>query len=137
MTKAIDSKIGHSLGVLEAVDIVEEAVEWGSVLRIREIIDIQKPLEMGISLNKVGKAYWVSFQYKNLPVFYFNCGRIAHGENGCPVRSNPDQKKEWGVWLLAKKFRRHGLGKGVGGSRWGSPKDATSVACSRVAGIKQ
>ena len=95
MTKAIGSKIGHSLGVLEVVDIAGEGVEWGSVMRIRVTIDIQKPLERGKSLNIAGKAHWVSFKYKNLPVFCFNCGRIAHEENGCPSRSHPNQKKEW------------------------------------------
>jgi hypothetical protein len=96
------------------VDIVGEEVEWGSVMRIRVIIDIQKPLERGRSLNIGGKSHWVSFKYENLPVFCFNCGRIAHGENGCPTRSRPDQKKEWGVWLRAEKFRSQGMGRGFG-----------------------
>jgi hypothetical protein len=67
MTKAIGSKIGHSLGDLEAVDIAGEGVDWESVMRIRVIIDIQKPLERGRSLTIAGKAHWVSFKYENLP----------------------------------------------------------------------
>jgi hypothetical protein len=114
MTKAIGSKIGNSLGVLETVDIAGEGVEWGSVMRIRVVIDIQKPLERGRSLTIAGKAHWVRFQYENLPVFCFNCGRIAHEENGCPARPRPDQRKEWGVWLRAEKFRKQGLSRGAG-----------------------
>ena len=106
MTKTIGSKIGHSLGVLEAVDIAGERVAWGSVMRIRVTINIQKPLERGRSLNIVGKAHWVNFKYENLLVFCFNCGRIAHDENGCPSRSHPDNKKGWGVWLRAEKTRK-------------------------------
>ena len=34
MTKVIGSKIGHSMGVLELVDIAGEGVEWGSMIRI-------------------------------------------------------------------------------------------------------
>jgi hypothetical protein len=45
MTKAIGSKIGESLGILEEVDIEGEGVEWGNVLRIRVITNLQKPLE--------------------------------------------------------------------------------------------
>jgi hypothetical protein len=114
MTNAIGSRIGHSLGVLESVDITREGVKWGSVMRIRVTINIQKPLERGRSLNIAGKAQWVSFKYENLPVFCFNCGRIVHGENSCPIRSQPDQKKEWGVWLRAEKFRSQGPGRGFG-----------------------
>ena len=114
MMKAIGSKIGHSLGILEAMDITGEGVEWGSVIRIRVIIDIQKPLERGRSLNIGGKAHWVSFKYENLSVFCFNCGRIAYGENRCPTHFGPDQKKEWGVWLRAEKFRSQGPGRGFG-----------------------
>ena len=62
MTKVIDSNIGHLQGVLEAMDIAGEGVESKSVMRIRVIIDIKKPLEMGRSLNITGKSHWVSFQ---------------------------------------------------------------------------
>ena len=87
MTKAIGIKIEESLGILEAMDTKGDGVEWGSVLRIRVIIDIQKPLERGRSLTIVGKAHWVSFKYENLLVFCFFCGRIAHEEVGCPNQS--------------------------------------------------
>jgi hypothetical protein len=69
MTKSIGSKIGESLGILEAVDTEGEGVEWGSVLRIRVIIDIQKPLERGRSLTIAGKSHWVNFKYENLHKF--------------------------------------------------------------------
>jgi hypothetical protein len=57
MTKAIGSKIGQSLGVMKAVDIAGEKVEWGSVIHIRVIINIQKPLERGRSLTIARKAH--------------------------------------------------------------------------------
>jgi hypothetical protein len=47
MTKATGSKIRHLLGVLEAMDIARERVEWRSVMCIWVTIDIQKPLERG------------------------------------------------------------------------------------------
>jgi hypothetical protein len=112
MTKAIGTKIGESLGTLEEVDVEGEGVEWSSVLRIRVIIDLQKPLERGRALTIAGKAYWVSFQYENLPVFCFNCGRIVHENSGCPAQMNHEEEKQWGVWLRAGKLKRQGLGKG-------------------------
>jgi hypothetical protein len=112
MTKSIGSKIGESLGILEAVDTEGEGVEWGSVLRVRVIIDIQKPLERGRSLTIAGKSHWVNFKYENLPIFCFNCGRIVHGEGGCPKRSQKELKKEWGVWLRAEKYNKQAMGRG-------------------------
>ena len=113
MTKAIGSKIGESLGILEEVDIEGDGVEWGSVLRIRVIIDIQKPLERGRSLTIAGKAHWVNFKYENLPVFCFFCGRIVHGDFGCTKRTQTDLKKEWGVWLRAEKSNRQGTSRSL------------------------
>ena len=94
MTKAIGIKIDESLGILEAVDTEGDGVQWESVLRIRVIINIQKPLERGRSLTIAGKTHWVSFKYENLPVFCFFCGRIAHEEVGCPNRTQIEQRKE-------------------------------------------
>ena len=101
------------------MDSTGEGVEWESVMRIRVIIDIQKPLERGRCLTIAGKTHWVSFKYENLPVFCFNCGRIAHGEEGCQVRLRSNQK-EWGVWLRAEKFGRQGLNRGTGRQPSGS-----------------
>jgi hypothetical protein len=113
MTKAIGVKIGESLGTLEAVDTDGDGVEWGSVLKIRVTIDIQKPLERGRSLTIAGKSHWVSFKYENLPVFCFYCGRIVHEEGGCPKRIKTGQSKEWGVWLRAEKSNKQGMGRGL------------------------
>jgi hypothetical protein len=105
MTKAIGSKIGEFLGILEEVDIEGEGVEWSSVLRIRVIIDLQKPLERGRALTIAGKAHWVSFQYENLSVFCFNYGRIVYENSGCSTQMNYGEKKQWGVWLRARKLK--------------------------------
>jgi hypothetical protein len=109
-------------------------------MRIQVIIYIQKPLERGRSLTIVGKAHWVNFKYKNLPVFCFNCGRIVHGENGCPARTCPDQKKEWKVWLRvrAEKPRKQGLEQWCWTDAVGiSPRAIFSAKHQAVAGIKQ
>jgi hypothetical protein len=135
MTKSIGSKIGHSLGVLETVDIAGEGVEWGSVMRIRVIIDIKKPLERGRNLTIAGKAHWVKFKYENLSVFCFNCGQIVHGENGCPARIRLDNKKEWGVWLRAEKPKKQGLNSSAGRRVQGFPEGRFSGKSQSSSGI--
>ncbi|MBA0813634.1 hypothetical protein Gohar_027466 [Gossypium harknessii] len=49
--------------------------------RLRVNLDVQRPLRRGIfvSTNAVSKV-WVPFKYENLPMFYFGCGRLGHGD---------------------------------------------------------
>ena len=99
MAKAIGSKIGESLGILEKVDVEVEGVEWSSVPRIRVIINLQKPLERGRALTIASKTHWVSFQYENLLIFCFNYSKIVHKNNKCPTQIPYSEEKQWGVWL--------------------------------------
>jgi hypothetical protein len=106
MSRAVGTKIGETLGVLEEVDAAADGVGWGRFLRIRVRIDITKPLERGRELIIGGKAVWVSFKYENLPLFCFHCGCIVHGVKGCPVKKSrrlydEEGVGEWGLWLRA------------------------------------
>jgi hypothetical protein len=118
MNKAVGTKIGESLGVLEDVDVAGDGSGWGRCLRLRVTLDLFNPLERGRALSLGGKNYWVTFKYERLPSFCFNCGRILHGVKGCPVkgsqRRHDDGPKDWGVWLRAVDSRRR-----VGGDNGG------------------
>jgi hypothetical protein len=92
-------------------------------------------LERGRNLTIAGKAHWVKFKYENLPVFCFNCGRIVHGENGCPARIRPDNKKEWGVWLRAEKPKKQGLNSSAGRRVPGFPEGRFSGKSQSSGGI--
>ncbi|XP_059446486.1 uncharacterized protein LOC132178037 [Corylus avellana] len=111
MTKGVGVKIGESLGNLEEVDVAGDGAGWGRCLRIRVSIDITKPLDRGRALELGGKSTWVPFKYEKLPLFCFSCGRIVHGDQGCPVRrptrlSTVEETKKWGVCLRADDPRR-------------------------------
>jgi hypothetical protein len=78
-------------------------------------LELAKPLERGRALRLDGKSYWVSFKYEKLPMFCFECGRIGHGEKGCPIPrrqrlSSTEDMKQWGVGLRADDGRRRGVG---------------------------
>ena len=94
-------KIGQSLGSLEEVDVAGDGAGWGRCPRIRVSIDTTKPLDRGRALDLGGKSTWVT-------LFSFNCGRIVHGDQGCPVPRPTrlsiveETKKIWGVWLRAE-----------------------------------
>jgi hypothetical protein len=87
MTKGIGMKIGESMGKFIEVDLAGEGAGWGRCLRIRVEIDLSKPLERGRALTLAGKSYWVTFKYEKLPMFCFECGRIIHGDKGCPIHA--------------------------------------------------
>jgi hypothetical protein len=115
MTKGIAVKIGESLGRLEDVDFAGDGPGWGRCVRIRVELELAKPLERGRALRLDGKSYWVSFKYEKLPMFCFECGRIVHGEKGCPIPrrqrlSSTEDMKQWGVGLRADDGRRRGNG---------------------------
>ncbi|XP_059458343.1 uncharacterized protein LOC132187940 [Corylus avellana] len=112
MTKGVGKKIGESLGALEDVDVAGEGAGWGRCLQVRVSIDLTKPLERGRVLELSGKSSWVSFKYEKLPIFCFNCGRIVHGDKGCPEArprrmSTEGEMKPWGVLLRAEEPQRN------------------------------
>jgi hypothetical protein len=129
MTKGIAMKIGNSMGWLEEVDLAGDGAGWGRCLRICVEIDLTKPLERGRALRLDGKSYWVSFKYEKLPMFCFECGRLVHGEKGCPIPRNTrissaEDMKQWEVRLRADDGRRRGSGVGSAYSteNWRKPR---------------
>jgi hypothetical protein len=111
MNISVGTKIGESLGSLVDVDVAGDGMGWGHCLRIRVVIDLRNPLERGRAIHLNGKSHWVTFKYEKLPMFYFTCGRLLHGDLGCPERKLSRQQgdveaKPWGVWLRADLGRR-------------------------------
>jgi hypothetical protein len=47
MGKSIGEKIGSSVGLVEEVDVLEEAAGWGEYLRVKVSIELSKPLARG------------------------------------------------------------------------------------------
>jgi hypothetical protein len=83
MGKSIGEKIGSSVGLVEEVDVHEDAAGWGEYLRVKVSIELSKPLARGRMLNIQGRSIWVAYKYEKLPKFCYSCGIISHGRNGC------------------------------------------------------
>lgn len=123
MNKAVGIKIGESLGEVEDIDVAGDGDGWGRCLRLRVNINLLEPLERGRALQVGGKSHWVVFKYEKLPMLCFDCGRIIHGRQGCPVpthqkRTHEGRIKEWGVWMRAEEPRRGNGGGRDGGTTW-------------------
>ncbi|XP_059436704.1 uncharacterized protein LOC132169738 [Corylus avellana] len=103
MNVEIGSKIGATVGKVEAVDVDAEGIGWGKFLRVKICLDLKKPLPRGRKINIEGRATLITFQYECLPKFCFQCGVICHGKLGCSKRSGLHKKNgtEYGPWLRA------------------------------------
>ncbi|MBA0753132.1 hypothetical protein Gogos_021703, partial [Gossypium gossypioides] len=56
----------------------------GKFFRLKIKIDVQKPLRRGIFVSTGNQdKVWLSFNYENLPIFCFGCGRLGHGVKEC------------------------------------------------------
>ncbi|XP_059429026.1 uncharacterized protein LOC132162821 [Corylus avellana] len=142
MTKGVGTRIGESMGQLEHTDLAGDGVGWGRCLRIRVVIDLSKPLERGRALMLEGKSHWVTCRYEKLPMACFDCGRVIHGEKGCPIPQNTKtntkaEGREWGLWLRADDGQRKRVGgddSGAGGeksSKYGDMGDVSAELHSR------
>ncbi|XP_059446458.1 uncharacterized protein LOC132178004 [Corylus avellana] len=133
MNKAVGVKIGESLGSVEDVDVAGDGDGWGRCLRIRVNINLLEPLERGRALQVGGKSHWVIFKYEKLPMLCFDCGRILHWRQGCPVqthqkRTNDGRTKEWGVWIRAEEPRRSNGGDRDGGTTFSAEHGRNGVS---------
>ena len=76
------------------------------------MINLGKPLKKGKALEFGGRSHWVSFKFEKLPLCCFQCGRVVHERQGCPVpkpqRINAEEgEKQWGSWIRAEIPRRN------------------------------
>jgi hypothetical protein len=115
MGKSTGEKIGASVGVVEEVDVWEDAAGWGEYLRVKVSIDLSSPLARGRMLHLQGRSTWVAFKFEKLPKFCYNCGVIKHGRSGC-IEQGAGKKKgdeegyPYGPWLRVAFPSRRGTG---------------------------
>jgi len=86
--------LGDKIGMFREVDVGDDGLAVGKVLRIKVVIDICKPLMRGIMV-KVGseeKDKWCPFAYEFLPDFCYTCGCIGLVDKQCEIRLEKGEK---------------------------------------------
>ena len=80
----------------------------GEFLRVKIKIDLYKPLIRGRMLKFDGKSTLIGFKYERLPKFYYHCGVICHGVEGCLKRNMKRNEEilQFGSWLRANSPTR-------------------------------
>lgn len=106
INKFYGKRIGKSIGKIIDYVVDKDGVGWDAFLRLKIWVDITKPLVRGCLIQNQDKPLWISFKYKRLPNFYFNCDLIKHSESRCP-KGTPTTKiheidqSQYGTWLRA------------------------------------
>ncbi|KAL0448722.1 UNVERIFIED_CONTAM: hypothetical protein Slati_1428600 [Sesamum latifolium] len=89
-TKEMAEFIGNQQGKFRDVDLKTGNQSWGSVLRIRVGIDVQKLLRRVLKLcTMLSAESLISFAYERLPNFYYWCGKIGHIMKFCKCQLDP------------------------------------------------
>lgn len=110
MTEWIAEQIGNSLGTFVQNDPNNFGGNWKSYMRIREAIDVNRPLKTRLKLRKIGGEWvWVVFKYERLYTFCYYCGKVGHSEKFCvkAIESDaPLNEYVYGPWLRvpARRF---------------------------------
>lgn len=129
-SEAMARKIGSIIEVFEEVD-PKECNRMGRFLRLKNSLDLRKPLKRGTVIKFQGRDLWVDFKYERLPTFCFGCGRIGHQLKDCEEVKIPDDEnyseleekdQAFGPWLRASP-----LPKFTGEQK----KDISSGTCSK------
>jgi hypothetical protein len=104
MSLVVGNQIGSSMGQVLKVDVDNGGMGWGESLRVKVLLDLQKPLLRGRKLKINGSSILITFQYEKLPKFCFRCGAIMHGGTGCPKRHDVRAQNatvQYGLWMRA------------------------------------
>jgi hypothetical protein len=109
MSLVVGNQIGSAMGQVLEVDVDDGGMGWGECLRVKVLLDLQKPLLRGRKLKINGSSILITFQYEKLPKFCFRCGAIMHGGTGCPERHDVRAQNatvQYGPWMRASSPTR-------------------------------
>lgn len=95
------------------MDMDTDDTSWGSYLRIRVFVDLNKLLARERKISVAEQDVWIPIKYKKLPKFCFGCGRILHEDGGSSLKG-PSSFEQHGVWLREKVYRKPWPRKGGG-----------------------
>lgn len=76
--------IGNYVGKFLEVDSKNFQGLWRNYLRVKVVIDVQRPLKSCMKIKKAGGDwFWIKFKYERLPSFCFYCGLIGYLDKFC------------------------------------------------------
>lgn len=101
-TRHMGQFIGNQIGQHVLTYQSRRSDVYGSILRIRVAVDIEKPLRKSLRLVIEGFEVGVDLRYEKIPLTFFLYGTIRHLEEHCvlfPGKSDDDLSKPYGRWF--------------------------------------
>lgn len=98
MNDEIGRLIDKMIGEVKDCDVQTNGIAWGQALRVNVEMDIQKPIQIGRTINLLGNKIWIPLTYEKLPRICFKCGKIFHRPQGFD-RKDYKTNKQYGTWL--------------------------------------
>ncbi|KAM0898591.1 hypothetical protein ACQ4PT_021853 [Festuca glaucescens] len=79
-------------GCVPVVDCAADGRCWGSYMRVRVEVDVDKPLRRGVTVFSQRRKMtdWFNLQYEDLPHFCFSCGILGHTSTECKYPGERD-----------------------------------------------
>ncbi|KAF5445210.1 hypothetical protein F2P56_034277 [Juglans regia] len=104
MTEDFSEQFAEAIGPVIRVEAEADGRAWGRCLRVRVVVDLNRPLLRGKWLRLDDKQHWISFKYERLQNFCFQCGILSHKGKGCLNARNTQQGEtvplaQFGPWL--------------------------------------
>jgi hypothetical protein len=98
MQKKWGTVIASPIGIAGSVPVVDcdnTGRCWGSYMRVRVEVDVDKPLRRGVTVfsQRRNATDWFNLQYEDLPHYCFSCGILGHSSTDC---KNPGEKDDEG-----------------------------------------
>ncbi|XP_068340395.1 uncharacterized protein [Pyrus communis] len=113
MTRHMGQFIGNQIGEHVLIDQSRKGDVQGTILRIRVVIDITKPLRRSLLFSIKGSMVSIDLRYEKVPITCFLCGLIGHIEDQCEQykgKNDDDLSKPYGRWfqndVLDANYRR-------------------------------
>lgn len=100
MKKEVGEVIGSTIGHVLDVRSDPKGGAVGRCIRIRALVDINRPLVRWTSTNIGGTLCHIFFRYEKLANYCFYCDRLDHVDRECKAMIL-DGKKHFSPWLRA------------------------------------
>lgn len=106
ISKDTGLKFKHLFSNVVHVIIPESGSKKGRYLKLLAEINLEIPLLSGTKIKCNDEEVWVDFQYENLAMFCFYCGKVGHSERMCSTRkadaiAGQVEEGQYGEWLKA------------------------------------